>query len=105
MYENIAGLFVQWIKLVQGASLFIIPYRLITAWKGNRIIRRISSLSYEIYLVHEFFVHEMITNYYPGETWLKIIIAWGLIAIATWMLVMLSKVKRSRGIEQSSISR
>lgn len=97
--DAVSSLAVQWIKLFQGGAIFIWVINHITPDKWDsvsestkRVIHRLSQYSFEVYIVHEFFTCEIFTQFIPFEGVLRVLVAWGAIAIATVMLVCIEKL-------------
>lgn len=92
--EAIVGLFTQWIKLFQGAAIFICMVNVIPQKSGNKKwIRYLSDITYEIYLVHEFFTCEIFTGLLPTNLLgMKLVIVWLSIILAAAILKMLNKM-------------
>lgn len=93
IYEAVGDLLVQWFKLFQGAAIFIaflnlIPNdRWINASKNIKyILKKLSDCSYEILLVHEFFMYDMFTRLLPDHRGMQVLLIWLCIAFATAML-------------------
>ena len=99
IYGKIASLCIQWIKLFQGGAIYIAFINLIPSNKWCNVednikkkIYRISSWTFEIYIVHEFFTCSMFTRYLGTEKKLQIIIVLFVIGIVTCCLILLEKL-------------
>lgn len=99
VYEALVNLVVQWIKLFQGAAVFMALSNLISVkwWeqvsdRKKRLVRKIADCSFELYLVHEFFTHDIYTQFLPGGTPTKVILSWVSIVIAAGILLKAEEV-------------
>lgn len=96
--SQVCSLIIQWIKLFQGAAIFIFIINFIPAmrWdtvsiKTRRVIEKLAACTFEIYIVHEFFTCDIFTKYLPFNTCIQIVIVWSAIFIVTVFLVFLEK--------------
>lgn len=99
IYDAAGDLLTQWIKLFQGAALFILIFNNIPNDKWNNaskrlklILSKLSSYTFEVYLVHEFFMHDMFTRFLPNNRVLKLIIIWLCIAFSALALKTLEQL-------------
>lgn len=104
--ENFIGLMdkmkdmsVQYIKLVWAFAIFIIFEHLIPSdsWKhvNERMKNRLSILSgmtYEIYIVHQFYVTDTFTQFFPFPPVIKFVIALIFMFATGWLLWRVSKM-------------
>ena len=88
----------QWVKVITGCTIFILTINIIPAdgsWLSDNMkkkIKTISTYTFEIYLVHEFFTCDMYTDLFDVSLSMKIAIVLLSIIIATIALVLFEKM-------------
>lgn len=101
LYQDMSDMIIQYIKLIWACAIFVIINHLIPqkSWDGvsNSVKQKLVVLAgctYEIYLVHEFFVHEPYTSLFGDVNIIyKVLLSLLAIAIATIILCQLEKIK------------
>lgn len=98
-YENIRDLLRQYVKLFWGSAAVILFMKLLPDERWEKVslpvkekIVYLAGITYEIYIVHEFFTCDIYTHFFEVGTIWKIIIAWTSIAIGTFVLCHLEKI-------------
>lgn len=97
-YGRIFALMEQWIKLFQGAGLFIFMHNILSNidWNGvsdrlSKYIFNASAMTYEVYLVHEFFLREIFTNFVDFTLPYNVFICWFMIVVSGFAINRISK--------------
>lgn len=99
IFGTVSSLLIQWIKLFQGGAIFICVCNCMKAemWNGvsdsvKKCIYKLSGYCFEVYIVHEIFVHDIFTQFIPYDGIGKICVVWMAMAIATVVLVGVEKL-------------
>lgn len=111
--DLLVRLLIQWIRIFEGGAIFIFVIQAFPAEKWEtvnntikRVIYSLAQYSFEVFIVHEFFLHDIFTQFVPGKNWVKIIVAYSAIIIATFLLrKLMSFIKWRRVSDKSSVSR
>lgn len=98
--SNIADMTTQYIKMVWACAIFVLFNKIVpeSTWENvgsqtKESLVSLSGITYEIYLVHEIFVHEPYISIF-GEVGImvKVFIALLSIVVATWLLCRLESI-------------
>lgn len=100
VYESLSDMIVQYIKLLWGCAAFVLFNKLIpqgiwtnVSQTSKQMLVAVAGYTYEIYLIHEFFVHEPYISLFGGIGMLyKVLIALTSVCLATILLCTLEKV-------------
>lgn len=99
LYEKLSDLIIQYVKLLWGCAIFVLFNKLISQsyWENASVnlkqkLVAVAGYTYEIYLIHEFFVHEPYTSLFGDiDILYKVIIAILSIYVATILLCLLER--------------
>lgn len=99
LMDRIKDMSVQYIKLIWAFAIFVMFERLIpsASWKhiSERVKNRLSVLSgmtYEIYIVHQFYVSDTFTQFFPYPPSVQFMIALVFIFTTGWLLWRIGKL-------------
>ena len=88
--KAVSSLFVQWLKLFQGAGVFIflfnnVPKKLLEG--KEKILEYLSGMTYEVYLVHEFYTCDIFTNLLPfSSMFVELFVVWICVIVTAFFL-------------------
>lgn len=103
MYKDLSDMTIQYIKLVWACAIFVIINKLIPQNSWGKVSDSLkqklvvfAGCTYEIYLVHEFFVHAPYTSLFGDIAIIyKVVLALASIAIATSLLCLLERILKN----------